>query len=243
MFSIKQKNIMTKFNPLQILIDGFNKLVSTVKRNGTLTSLWAVIIFILLYTLVINPVNVNEIITQTNKQKDIEHSESVNKRLIADEVMGDILDKLRIKYGVERVCLLEMHNSTSSINELSFLFFSLTYESVDAFNDSIPLISDQYQQTRTSEYSSVLKECARKGHLYFNVEDAKKDVRFVRMARKLEINGTKSIMFFPLFNGKRLDALLVFSSTKDNFDYQNILMNSNKSTAKIKSLIFNEIVL
>lgn len=234
---------MNKFNILQILIDGFNKLVSTVKHNGALTSLWAVVIFISLYTVVINPINVNEIIMQTNKQKDIEHSESVNKRLIADEVMGDILDKLRIKYGVERVCLLEMHNSTSSINELSFLFFSLTYESVDAFNDSIPLISDQYQQTRTSEYSYVLKECARKGHLYFNVEDAKKDVRFVRMARKLEINGTKSIMFFPLFNGKRLDALLVFSSTKDNFDYKSILMNSNKSTAKIKSLIFNEIVL
>ena len=234
---------MNKFNILQILIDGFNKLVSTVKNNGALTSLWAVIIFISLYTLVIYPINVNEIIMQTNKQKDIEHSESVNKRLIADEVMGDILDKLRITYNVDRVCLLEMHNSTSSINELSFLFFSLTYESVDAFNDSIPLISDQYQQTRTSEYSSVLKECARKGHLYLNVEEAKKDARFARLARKLEINGTKSIMFFPLYNGKRLDALLVFSSTKDNFDYQSILMNSNKSTAKINSLIFNELVL
>ena len=243
MFTIKAKNIMTKFNPLQILIDGFNKLVSTVKRNGALTSLWAVVIFIVLYTLVINPINVNEIIIQTNKQKDIAHSESVNKRLIADEVMGDILDKLRIKYGIDRVCLLEMHNSTSSINELSFLFFSLTYESVDAFNDSIPLISEQYQQTRTSEYSSVLKECARKGYLYLNIEQAKQDARFARLARKLEINGAKSIMFFPLFNGKRLDALLVFSSTKDNFNYQDILMNVNKSAAKIKSLIFNEIVL
>lgn len=234
---------MTKFNPLQILIDGFNKLVSTVKRNGALTSLWAVVIFIVLYTLVINPVNVNEIIIQTNKQKNIEHSESVNKRLIADEVMGDILDKLRIKYGVERVCLLEMHNSTSSINELSFLFFSLTYESVDVFNDSVPLISDQYQQARTSEYAQVIKECARKGYLYFNVNEAKKDARFVRMAKKLEMNGTSSILFYPLFNGKRLDAMLVFSSTKDNFDYQCILMNSNKSAAKIKSLIFNELVL
>lgn len=234
---------MTKFNPLQILIDGFNKLVSTVKNNGALTSLWAVIIFISLYTLVINPINVNEIIMQTNKQKDIEHSESVNKRLIADEVMIDILDKLRLRYDVDRVSLLEMHNSTSNINEVSFLYMSMTYESVDAFNDSIQYVSDQYQQTRTSEYSQIIKECARKGHLYFNVEDAKKDVRFVRMAKKLEINGTSSILFYPLFNGKRLDGMLVFSSTKDNFNYQDILMNVNKSAAKIKSLIFNEIVL
>ena len=234
---------MTKFNPLQILIDGFNKLVSTVKNNGALTSLWAVIIFISLYTLVINPINVNEIIMQTNKQKDIEHSESVNKRLIADEVMIDILDKLRLRYDVDRVSLLEMHNSTSNINEVSFLYMSMTYESVDAFNDSIQYVSDQYQQTRTSEYSQIIKECARKGHLYLNVEEAKKDARFVRMAKKLEINGTSSILFYPLFNGKRLDGMLVFSSTKDNFNYQDILMNVNKSAAKIKSLIFNEIVL
>lgn len=234
---------MTKFNPLQILIDGFNKLVSTVKHNGALTSLWAVVIFILLFTLVINPVNVNEIIMQTNKQKNIEHAESVNKRLLADEFMIDILDKLRLRYNVDRVSLLEMHNSTSNINEVSFLYMSMTYESVDVFNDSIQYVSDQYQQTRTSEYAQVIKECARKGHLYFNVEDAKKDVRFVRMAKKLEMNGTSSILFYPLFNGKRLDGMLVFSSTKDNFNYQDILMNVNKSAAKIKSLIFNEIVL
>lgn len=234
---------MTKFNPLQILIDGFNKLVTAVNKNGAMTSLWAVIVFVLLYTFIINPLNINEIIMQTNKQKDIAHIESVNKRLIADEVMGDILDKLRIKYGVERVCLLEMHNSTSNINEVSFLFFSLTYESVDAFNDSIPLISDQYQQTRTSEYSSVIKECARKGYLYLNIEEAKKDVRFVRIAKKLEMNDTHSVLFLPLYNGRRLDGMLIFSSTKDNFDYKTILMNSNKSAAKIKSLIFNEIVI
>lgn len=234
---------MTKFNILQILIDGFNKLVSTVKKNGALTSLWAVIIFISLYTVVINPINVNEIIMQTNKQKDIEHIESVNKRLIADEVMIDILDKLRLRYDIDRVSLLEMHNSTSNINEVSFLYMSMTYESVDAFNDSIQYVSDQYQQTRTSEYSQIIKECARKGHLYLNVEEAKKDIRFVRMSKKLEMNGTKSILFYPLFNGKRLDGMLIFSSTKDNFNYQDILMNVNKSAAKIKSLIFNEIVL
>ena len=234
---------MTKFNILQILIDGFNKLVNTVKNNGVLTSLCTTIIFIILYNFIIYPINVNEIIMQTNKQKDEEHIESVNKRLIADEVMGDILDKMRIKYNVDRVSLLEMHNSTSNINEVSFLFFSLTYESIDAFNDSIPLISDQYQQTRTSEYSSVIKECARKGHLYLNVEEAKKDARFVRIARKLEMNDTHSVLFLPLYNGRRLDGMLIFSSTKDNFDYKTILMSSNKSAAKIKSLIFNEIVL
>lgn len=234
---------MNKFNPLQILFDGFNKLVTAVNKNGAMTSLWAVIVFVLLYTFIINPININEIITQSNKQKDIEHTASVDKRLLADEVMGEILDKLRLKYNVDRVSLLEMHNSTSNINEVSFLYMSMTYESLDAFNDSIPYVSDQYQQIRTSEYSQVIKECARKGYLYLSVETAKKDIRFVRLAKKLEYNNTKSILFYPLYNGRRLDAMLMFSSNKDNFDYQNILINVNKSAAKIKSLIFNEIVI
>lgn len=224
-------------------MDGFSKFVGAIKRNGAMYSLWSVILFILLYTFIINPLNVNDIISQVTSKQDKEHTESVDKRLLADELIPEMLDKLRLRYDIDRVSLLEMHNSTSNINEVSFLFFSLTYESVDAFNDSIPLISDQYQQTRTSEYSSVIKECARKGHLYLNVEEAKKDVRFVRIAKKLEMNDTHSVLFLPLYNGRRLDGMLIFSSTRDNFDYKNILMNSNKSTAKIKSLIFNEIVL
>lgn len=234
---------MNKFNPLQILFDGFNKLVTAVNKNGAMTSLWAVVVFILLYTFIINPLNINEIITQSNKQKDIEHTASIDKRLLADEVMGEILDKLRLKHNIDRVSLLEMHNSTTNINEVSFLYMSMTYESLDAFNDSIPYVSNQYQQIRTSEYSQVIKECARKGYLYLSVEKAKKDVRFVRLAKKLEYNNTKSILFYPLYNGRRLDAMLMFSSNKDNFEYQNILINVNKSAAKIKSLIFNEIVI
>lgn len=234
---------MNKFNLLQTIFDGFSKLVTVIKNNGAMTSLWSVLLFIFLYTFIINPININEIITQSNKQKDIEHTASIDKRLLADEVMGEILDKLRLKHNIDRVSLLEMHNSTSNINELSFLYMSMTYESLDAFNDSIPYVSDQYQQIRTSEYLQVIKECARKGYLYLSVETAKKDVRFVRLAKKLEYNNTKSILFYPLYNGRRLDAMLMFSSNKDNFEYQNILMNVNKSAAKIKSLIFNEIVI
>lgn len=234
---------MTKVDIITKIMDGFSKFVGAIKRNGAMYSLWSVILFILLYTFIINPLNVNDIISQVTSKQDKEHTESVDKRLLADELIPEMLDKLRLRYNVDRVSLLEMHNSTSNINEVSFLFFSLTYESVDAFNDSIPLISDQYQQTRTSEYSSVIKECARKGHLYLNVEEAKKDARFVRIAKKLEMNDTYSVLFLPLYNGRRLDGMLIFSSTKDNFDYKTILMNSNKSTAKIKSLIFNEIVL
>lgn len=230
-------------NPLQILLESINKLFSAVRKNGALYSLWSVVVFILLYTFIINPININDLISQINTKEDKKHNESVDKRLLADEAIPEILDKMRFKYGVDRLCLMEMHNSTTNINEVSFLFMSLTYESIDNFNDSIPYVTEQYQQQRTSEYTNVIKECHRKGYLYLNIEEAKKDAKFVRIARKVEINGAKSMLFLPLFNGRRMDGMLVFSSTKGDFDYQNILINTNKSVAKIKSLIFNDLVL
>lgn len=224
-------------------MDGFSKFVGAIKRNGVMYSLWSVILFIVLYNFIIYPINVNEIIMQTNKQKDKEHIESVNKRLLADELIPEILDKLRLRYGVDRVSLLEMHNSTSNINDVSFLYMSMVYESIDAFNDSINYISDQYQQQRTSEYSTIIKELARRGHLYLSNIDECKDARFVRLTRKMTANGTKSILFYPLYNGRRLDAMLLFSSSKDNFNYKDVLMNINKPVSKIKSLIIKENVI
>lgn len=232
-----KKNIMTKFNPLQILIDGFNKLVSTVKRNGALTSLWAVVIFIVLYTFIINPIDVNSIVQELNDKEKKEHNKSVEKRLIADAAIPEILDNLRIKYDLTRVCLFEMHNNTSSINDISFLYLSMIYESIDNNNDSIDFVSDIYQHQRTSEYSEVIKEMSRKGYLYIpNLKECT-DGRFYRLAKKMTINKANSLLLYPLYSGKRLDAMLVFSSVENELPYQDIIIGINKSVAKIKNLI------
>lgn len=234
---------MTKVDIITKIMDGFSKFVGAIKRNGAMYSLWSVILFILLYTFIINPLNVNDIISQVASKQNKEHTESVDKRLLADELIPEMLDKLRLKYGVDRVSLLEMHNSTTNINDVSFLYMSMVYESIDAFNDSINYVSDQYQQQRTSEYSTIIKELARRGHLYLNNIDECKDARFVRLARKMYSNGTHSILFYPLYNGRRLDAMLLFSSSKDDFDYKDVLMNINKPVSKIKSLIIKENIL
>lgn len=226
-----------KFNPLQILIDGFNKLVTTVKHNGALTSLWTVIMFIILYTFIINPIDVNSIAEQISKKEKIEHDSSVEKRLLADEVIPEILDKLRLRYNLERVCLVEAHNSTSNLSSISFLYFSMVYESINQFNDSIDYVSEYYQQTRTSEYSSVLKDVNRKGYCYIDNLTKYEDGVHLKLVKKVRNNGTNSILFFPIFDDKRIIALLVFSSVNNSFDYKDILMHINSSASRIKSLI------
>lgn len=228
---------MTKFNPLQILVDGFNKIIDTVKRNGALTSLWAIVVFILLYTLIINPININDIVVGINEKAKMEHTESVEKRLLADEIMVDILDKLRLRYSIERVCLLEMHNSTENISNVSFLYFSLVYESIDYYNDSIDYVGEIYQQQRTSDYSSIFKEINKKGYCYLDNLSTYNKINHLRTVKKVVKNGSNSILFIPIYDNKRIIALLVFSSVENEFDYKDILMNINSTAARIKSLI------
>lgn len=222
---------------IDILVNGFGKFIASVKKHGMLYSTWAVILFILLYNFIINPLNINEIVEKMAEKQKTEHSESVNKRLLADELIPEILDKLRIKYNLTRVCLFEMHNNTSSINDISFLYLSMVYESFDTHNDNIDNVGDQYQHQRTSEYSEVIKELSRKGYLYIpNLKECT-DGRFYRLAKKMTANGANSVFFYPLYTGKRLDAMLVFSSTENEIAYQDIIMGINKSVAKIKNLI------
>lgn len=228
---------MTKFNPLQILVDGFNKIIDTVKRNGALTSLWAIVVFILLYTLIINPININDIVVGINEKAKMEHTESVNKRLIADEVIPDILEKLRLRYSLERVCLIEAHNSTTNLSSISFLYFSLVYEVIDTYNEDLEYIGDSYQQVRTSDYSSVIKTINKVGYCYIDTLSYNKQSYHDRIMKKIKSNGTNSILFCPIYDGRQIIAMLVFSSTEESFDYQQILTNMNKTAARIKSLI------
>lgn len=234
---------MAKAEILANIMNGFSKFVGTIKRNGVIYSFLSIILFIILYTFIINPLNVNDIIKELNKKESKEHTESVDKRLLADELIPEVLDKMRLRYNIDRVSLLEMHNSTANINDISFLYLSMVYESIDVMNDSINYISEQYQQQRTSEYSIIIKELSKKGYLYLNDIEHCNDARFRRLARKMYANGTKSALFYPLFNGRRLDAILLFSSSNKELDYQNIMMTINKPVSKIKSLIIKENVL
>lgn len=216
-----------------------SKLIGVVKKNGILASTWAVLLFIILYTFVINPININDLAIKINDNKKIEHDESINKRLLADELLPEILDKLRLKFNVDRVSLMELHNSTSNINDISFLYLSLVYESIDVFDDSLQYISEQYQQQRTSDFRDVIKATASRGYLYLDHLDSCKDARFVRLARKMVGNGTNSVLFVPIYTGKRLDAMLILSSREKEFDYKNAMLNLNKPVSKIRNLIVN----
>lgn len=216
------------------LSNAFAKVVGAVKRNGVLISTWAVLLFIILYTFIINPININELIKEKHNQMEAEHNENVDKRLLADQLMPTILENIRLKYGLDRVSLLEMHNSTQNMNGVSFLYLSMIYEEVA---DSVDYITDAYQYQRTGNFYELFNEMRKNGYVILNnMED--QDPKYARITKRMVKNGIHSAMFIPIFNqNMRIDAVLVLSSSKDVINAAEIGRNIAKNVAEIKKLI------
>ena len=217
------------------LSNAFAKVVSAVKKNGVLISTWAVLLFIILYTFIINPININELIKEKDIQREKEHSENIDKRLLADQMIPTILENIRIKYNLERVSLLEMHNSTQNMNGVSFLYLSMIYEEI---SDSTDYITDAYQYQRTGNYSDLFLQMKRDGYVIINDMEHCEDIRFKRITKRMVKNGTHSAMFIPITNTNgRIDAVLVLSSANSIINSREIGARLNKSVAEIKKLI------
>lgn len=217
------------------LSNAFAKVVGAVKRNGVLISTWAVLLFIILYTFIINPININELIKEKHSQMEAEHNENVDKRLLADQIMPTILENIRIKYNLQRVSLLEMHNSTQNMNGVSFLYLSMIYEEVA---DSVDYITDAYQYQRTGNFHELFTDMKKDGYVILNDMDKNNDPRYSRITKRMVKNGTHSAMFIPIYNhNMRIDAVLVLSSSRDIINSKEIGAGISKPVEEIKKLI------
>ena len=227
-----------KHTILETIALAFSKFVGAVKRNGVAVSTYCTLLIIIIYSVIINPINLEHVIETLQKNDRQEHFASIDKRLLADQLVPPILENIRLRYGIDRVCLMEMHNSTESINKVSFLYMSLVYEQYDFTNDSIMPISDYYQKQRTSEYYDIFNEIDKKGYLY--IEDIKnyKGITGARLCKKLLHNGSNSIFIVPLTKNNRIDAMLVMTSRKKSMDIKEIGGHISTDIEKLKTLIF-----
>lgn len=213
----------------------FAKITGAVKRNGVLISTWAVLLFIVLYTCIINPLDINKILDERNTIKENQHKENMEKRLMCDQMIPTILENVRIKFNLDRVCLLEMHNSTQNMNNVSFLYFSMIYEEV---SDSVDYVMDNYQYQRTGNFTEMFKAMKKCGYVIMNDMDNLKDPKYARITKRMVKNGTHSAIFIPIFNeNMRIDAILVLSSSKETINSKEIGAGIAIPVEEIKKLI------
>lgn len=76
-----------------------------------------------------------------------QHTEKMEHRLVNNEKLHILAEKLLYKVNADRVVLLELHNGLSSNAGLPFAKCSATYE---AINDGTVPVADQYQDVNLS---------------------------------------------------------------------------------------------
>lgn len=224
-------------NLLTTITTAFSKFVGVIKKNGVAVTTYGVLLLIVLYSVVVNPINIEKILNEREIDDKKQHVESVEKRLMADQLVPPILENIRLKFGLDRVCLLEMHNSTQNINHVSFLYMSLTYEQYDFANDSIMSVADSYQSQRTSEYYDVFETMDKQGYVYIEDLENYDGKLGNKLCRKMLANGAKSVFIVPLTKDGRIDAMLVLTSRTKTMDIKHIGANISTYVEKLRTLI------
>lgn len=224
-------------NLLTTITTAFSKFVGVIKKNGVAVTTYGVLLLIVLYSVVVNPINIEKILNQREIDDKKQHVESVEKRLMADQLVPPILENIRLRFGLDRVCLLEMHNSTQNINHVSFLYMSLTYEQYDFANDSIMSVADSYQSQRTSEYYDVFETMDKQGYVYIEDLENYNGRLGNKLCRKMLANGARSVFIVPLTKNGRIDAMLVLTSRTKTMDIKHIGANISTYVEKLKTLV------
>lgn len=209
---------------LTSLSTAFNKFVLTFKKNGLLYTTIILLLFILTFTLVINPIRIDSIVEEqierhydmTKNEEQKQKSENDVKRIKADEIITPLLEDIQSKFQLDRVILFESHNNTENISHCPFLFYSATYEVIDCDDYSIDYISDSFQRQYTSNFlaTEAMTMLKHKDYIYYdNLQDYNRNKS--RLLIKLKRFDVKNAMLIPII-GKEGQVIMIIVVCNNN---------------------------
>ena len=199
---------------LGAIVDGFNKMLSGVRKHGVMLSFFTVIILLILWSLIINPIHLNEMIEhQFYKYVETEKDNKelfIERRYEANEIVGDIMSRLLEKYNCNRVLLLEKHNSVANLGNVDFLYLSCTLEMIDIQNEKTDYISEDLQRQMVVNLlgSDVLGLLKHSKYLFYkNLQTYNKSQ--CRLLNKLKAEGENECIIYPFCDSKHRPMLIL----------------------------------
>lgn len=234
---------------LTSLSTAFNKFVLTFRRNGLLYTTIILLLFILTFTLIINPIRIDSIVEEQiekhyDKTKDEEQkqkSENDVKRIKADEIITPLLEDIQIKFNLDRVILFESHNNTENISHCPFLFYSATYEVIDCDDYSIDYISDSFQRQYTNNFlcNEVMTMLKHKDYIYYdNLQDYNRNKS--RLLIKLKRFGVKNAMIIPIHSKEGQVIMLIVVCNNETIDCDTVFKYLKPSISQISQSLIIE---
>lgn len=205
-------------NIIDSVVSGYEKLIQTIKKHGILYSIFVMVLFIILWTLIINPIRLNTIIEERLKhqweqsqQEQVEQKqELIERRYQANELVGDIMTKILYKFKANRVLLLEKHNSVQSLGNVDFLYLSCTLEMLDLNNPETDYLSQDLQRQMTVNLlgNDVIGLLRHSKYLWYDdLQNYQKSQ--CRLLNKLKKDGEKQALLIPFCDVKHRPLLIM----------------------------------
>lgn len=235
-------------NVIDSIVNGYEKFIKIIKKHGLGYSILIMILFIIFWTLIINPIRFNNIIEdrlkshteQVNQEETEKVEELIERRYKANEICGDIMSKLLFKFNANRVLLLEKHNSVKSLGNVDFLYLSCSLEMLDTHNPDTDYISEDLQRQMTVNLlgNDVIGLLKHSKYLYYNnLQDYKRNQ--CRLLNKLKEAGEKEALIYP-FCDKNHRPILILVVCGDNLNVKEILDYIDEFNKQITDLLIFE---
>lgn len=192
---------------------GYNNMLSSIKKHGWKAALFTLVGISLLWSVVLNPIRIGDMINDAWQNKinieKVEKDIMIERRYEANEIVGDIMSKLLIKFSCNRVILLEKHNSIQSLGNVDFLYLSCSLEMLDD-NPNIDYISEDLQRQVVVNLlgNDVIGRLKHTKYLFY--DDLQKYKRTqCRLLNKLKEIGEKQVIIYPFCDSKHRPLLIL----------------------------------
>ena len=227
---------------LNSISDATSKFLTAFKKNGLVFSSLSMIVFILIYCTVINPINVGKIVERkllSEKEKSIEANEiAMQRRLEADEIVGDIMAKIVDKFdSVHRVMLLEAHNSLQSLQGIDFLYYSCTSEMLTPNSRNFNYLSDDIQRSMRANLigNNMLQTLKHRNFIFYdNIKECNHPQH--RLIHKIADAGDSQVILIPFMNDKK-DPVILLVISGDNLPTNDIIEYVNEHKKQIENCL------
>lgn len=232
------------------IVKSFSTFVGTFKEHGLLYCFIVMFGFMLLYSFILNPVDINKIVIdalQSEKKIEMEQQrKSIQQRMEADRMIVDIMNTLVADYDINRIMLLETHNGTQNLNGIEYLFASATIEVINTHNVDnedvydIDYQADMFQRQHLANLFGevVWNRLRHEKYLYFsNLEKYHRSTyRFVNKFKEI---GAKSLLIIPFCSNNIPVVMMVITSKEDEMPAQRIYDYVEKFRSQIEKNLMN----
>lgn len=222
-----------------------SSFIAIFKKHGVLYSIIMMILFIVFYSAIINPIKIGDIIerkiaAEYQKQKvdeQAEYQKSIEKRLKANNIISDIMQKIVDKYeDVHRVLMLEAHNTVQSINGVDFLYYSCTYECLTNNSRNFNYLSDDLQRQMVISLigNNMFNTLKHRDYIFYDdIKNCQHSDH--RLIHKLALYDDESIII-PFLNSKEQPVILLVISG-NNLNVEDIINYINDFKKQIEDCL------